>query len=83
MKLKDKVAAREAAVRGVPFTCGGHSIQACPLDQHTGYDACYVCEMDSECKGEILEMCEYVNTRFFHDEYWFKFIDSCRKDKKP
>ncbi len=74
MKEKEKKAARDACVRGVPFFCGGHSIQPVPFDDLSGTDCCYQCEMDSECKGDILEMCEYVNGIHFHDLFCFKML---------
>ena len=78
MKLKEKEAARDAAVRGVPFMCGGHCIQAIPFDDLSGKDCCFQCEMDSECKGDIFDMCEYVNGFRGHDEYSFRFVTQDR-----
>ena len=82
MKLIDKVKARDAAVRGVPFECGGHRVKAVPFD-HLSDNACYLCEMDSECRDDIAEMCDYVNSRRDYDEYYFKFVELCQKEKKP
>ena len=72
MNVKEKQAARDACVRGVPFFCGGHTIQPIPFGYLDGSDCCYQCEMDSECKGDILEMCEYVNGFKGYDEFCFK-----------
>lgn len=77
MTIKEKKAARNAAVRGVPFMCGGYCIQAIPIDPLSLNDCCFQCEMDSECKGDILEMCEYVNGFKGFDEYSFKFATAC------
>ena len=45
-----------------------------PFDDLIGTDCCYQCEMDSECKGDILEMCEFVNGYKGYDEYTFQMI---------
>lgn len=74
MKQKEKEAARDACNRGVPFMCGGHCLQPVPFDDLAGTDCCFQCEMDSECKADVYEMCEYVNTIHFYDEYCFKII---------
>ena len=74
MTFKEKQSARDACVRGVPFCCGGHTIQAIPFDEFSGESCCYLWEMDSECKGDIFDMCEYVNTFRGYDEYYFKMI---------
>lgn len=75
MKFEDLQAARDACVRGVPFSCGSHTIQPIPFDDLPGADCCYQCEMDSECLGDIHEMCEYVNSFHFYDEFCFKFLE--------
>lgn len=75
MKFEDKMAAREACVRGVPFFCGGHTIVPVPFDEISEENCCYQCEMDSECKGDIFEMCDFVNTFHGRDEFSFKFKD--------
>lgn len=74
MKYQEKKSFRDAAVRGVPFYCGGHTIRAIPLGGAIGSDCCNQCEMDSECKGDIAEMCEFVNGFKGYDEYSFKFL---------
>lgn len=79
MKLKEKQAARDACVRGVPFHCGGHCIQPIPFDGLSGENICLLCEMDSECKGDIQEMCEYVNGFRGCDEYCFKFLETRKR----
>ena len=81
MNQKEKKAARDACVRGVPFHCGGHRIQPIPFDDLNGTDCCSQCEMDSECKGDIFEMCEYVNGLKGYDEYCFKFLETRKKHK--
>ena len=63
MTFEEKWACREACVRGVPFFCGGHTIEPIPFDG----------EMDSECKDDIFEMCDFVNTFHGYDEFCFKF----------
>lgn len=73
MKEREKAAARDAAIRSLPFFCGGHTILAVPFDELNGDELCNQCEMDSECKGDIFEMCEFVNGFRGHDEYFFKF----------
>ena len=73
MTIKDKKAYRDAAVRGIPFMCGVLCIQAIPFDDLSGTDCCFQCEMDSECKGDIYEMCEFVNG-FKDDEFSFKIV---------
>ena len=73
MNFKEKQAARDACVRGVPFLCGNHTIQPIPFDGLSGADCCCYCQMDSECRGDILEMCEYVNSIKSYDEFCFKF----------
>lgn len=80
MKLKEKQAARDACVRGVPFHCGGHCIQPIPFDGLSGEDCCWLCEMDSECKGDIQEMCEYVNGIRGYDEFYFSFKETVKKE---
>lgn len=74
MSTEEKKSYRDASVRGVPFYCGGHTIKAIPFDDLAGSDCCYQCEMDSECKGDILEMCEFVNGIKGYDEYTFQMI---------
>lgn len=74
MRYQEKKSFRDAAVRGVPFYCGGHTVLAVPFDECSGYDCCAQCEMDSECKGDIFEMCEFVNGFKGYDEYSFKFL---------
>lgn len=74
MNFEEKQAARAACIRGVPFECGGHTIQPIVFDFLSGRYCCTECEMDSECKGDIFEMCEYVNSFPGHDEYIFKFL---------
>ena len=80
MKLKEKQAARDACVRGVPFLCGGHCIYPIPYDDSSGEDCCWLCEMDSECKGDIRQMCEYVNGVRGYDEFYFTFEKTVKKE---
>lgn len=80
MKTKEKQAARDACVRGVPFHCGDHCIQPIPFDGLSGEDCCWLCEMDSECKGDIQEMCEYVNGIRGYDEFYFSFKETVKKE---
>lgn len=75
MKHEEKMAYRDAAVRGVPFFCGGHIIQAAPYDDYHCANCCDYCEMDSECNGDIFEMCEFVNGFKGYDEFYFKMIE--------
>ena len=74
MNFEEKQAARDACVRGVPFNCGGHCIRPVPFGYVDGLNLCHQCEMDSECKGDILEMCEYVNGFIGKGKYSFKFL---------
>lgn len=73
MNEREKAAARDAALRGIPFFCGGHIILAVPFDDFCGLECCNQCEMGSECKGDIHEMCDFVNGKFY-DEFFFKFV---------
>ena len=73
MTFEEKRACREACVRGVPFFCGGHTIEPIPFDELSMDDCCCQCEMDTECKDDIFEMCDFVNTFHGYDEFCFKF----------
>lgn len=72
MKFSEKKAIRERCESGQPFWCAGHTLMPIPYDPTQNEDVCYQCEMDCLCHGDILEMCEFVNSFWGHDEYCFK-----------